>query len=331
MPVTHRERIERAITGDIPDSIPVSFWNHFPVDDQSPEKLAQSTIQFQRNYDLDFIKISPSSSFCIKDWSAADIWKGNPEGTREYLEPVIKKPEDWTRLEILDPKKGSLGKQLEAIKVIKKEIGSATPIIQTIFNPLSQAKNLVGKSNLFVHMRKHPTALSEGLKTITETTHAFIKECRKIGTDGIFYAVQHASYDMISEAEFESFIHKYDHGLFLSADEFWFNVLHIHGDNVMFDKLRDYPMHVFNWHDRETPPTLEEGKKITSKTVCGGLGRIETMVTGDEIKIHSEVKEAIAQTGGRNFILGTGCVLPLTTPSGNIRSAVKIARSIRPV
>ena len=315
MTVTHRERIEKSISGDIPDSIPVSFWNHFPVDDQSPDTLARSTIQFQRNYDLDFIKVSPSSSFCIRDWGADDIWRGNLKGTRDYLEPVIKKPEDWKNLDVLNPRKG---------------FGSATPIIQTIFNPLSQAKNLVGKPNLFLHIRKHSAALAEGLNTIAETTYAFIRECQRIGIDGVFYAVQHASYDLLSESEIDSFIHKYDQALFSALDEFWFNVLHIHGSNIMFEKIRNYPMQVFNWHDRETQPNLEDGKKIFMKSVCGGLGRIETMVMGSESKIQSEIRDAVIQTGGRKFILGTGCVLPLTTPLGNIRSAVKIARSIFP-
>src|SRR4030066_388016 len=101
--MNHHDRIENAIHREIVDSIPISFWRHFPVDDQNALSLAKSSIAYQNQFDFDLVKVSPSSSFCLVDWGAHDAWKGNPEGTRDYLEPVIKNPEDWERLKILDP------------------------------------------------------------------------------------------------------------------------------------------------------------------------------------------------------------------------------------
>jgi len=65
---THRERMERVILGEKPDRIPISFWRHFPIDDQTPEGLAKALIDFQKRYDFDFVKVTPSSSFCLYDW-----------------------------------------------------------------------------------------------------------------------------------------------------------------------------------------------------------------------------------------------------------------------
>ena len=59
-----------------------------------------------------------------------------------------------------------------------------------------------------------------------------------------------------------------------------------------------------------------------SKVVCGGLRR-ETMVLGDKKTIESEARDAILQTDGKRFILGTGCVTPITAPYGNIMTARK--------
>ena len=42
------------------------------------------------------------------------------------------------------------------------------PVLQTIFSPLAQAKNLAGGETLLVHMRQYPEAVLEGLQTITE-------------------------------------------------------------------------------------------------------------------------------------------------------------------
>jgi len=48
MNLSHRERIERTIQGAQVDRPAVSLWRHFPVDDQSPETLARSVLNFPK-------------------------------------------------------------------------------------------------------------------------------------------------------------------------------------------------------------------------------------------------------------------------------------------
>jgi uroporphyrinogen decarboxylase len=326
--MNHRNLIERAINREKVDSIPVSFWRHFPVDDQNAESLAKSTLAYQNLFDFDLVKVSPSSSYCLVDWGAKDVWNGHPEGTRDYLEPVINKPEDWERLKILDPKKGQLGEQLKCLKLIKSKLNANTPFIQSIFSPLAQAKNLAGKTDLQFYLRKYPGQFKAGLDVITKTTARFLEECLKIGIDGLFYAVQYASYDLLSEEEFISFGKSFDSQLFEIMGEFWLNMLHIHGNNIMFDNVADYPVQIVNWHDRETIPDLRKGKALINGAVCGGLGRLDTMVLGNSQKVKKEIADAIKQTEGTGLIIGTGCVLPQTAPLGNVFTALECARSI---
>jgi len=49
------------------------------------------------------------------------------------------------------------------------------------------------------------------------------------------------------------------------VQDLWLNVLHIHGTNVMFDLVRDYPCQIVNWHDRETRPPSEMHKNSAKK------------------------------------------------------------------
>jgi uroporphyrinogen decarboxylase len=326
--MNHRERIERAIHREKVDCIPVSFWRHFPVDDQNAERLARSTLAYQELFDFDLVKVSPSSSFCLQDWGAKDEWRGHPEGTRDYLEPVITKPDDWLNLKVLDPQKGHLCEQLKCLRLIKSKLTPNTPFIQSIFSPLAQAKNLVGKTDLQFYLRHYPEQFKAGLEIITETTSRFIEECLNIGVGGLFFAVQYASYDLLSVDEFVSFGKQYDSKLFELMEAFWFNVLHIHGKNIMFDEVSDYPVQILNWHDRETEPDLKIGLDKSTGAVCGGVGRIETMVLGDTQRITSEIDDAVQQTSGKGLIIGTGCVLPQTAPIGNIFAAVDYAHSI---
>jgi uroporphyrinogen decarboxylase len=335
--ITHRERIETCLSNNLPDRVPVALWRHFPVDDQTPEGLARATLVFQRTFDYDLVKVSPASSFCLKDWGITDEWRGEAEGTRNYTNRIIHRPEDWEKLPVLDPHKGELAAQLHCLRLLAKELGPKTPMIQTIFNPLSQAKNLVGGNNLLVHLRRYPEALHAGLRIITESTLRFIEAVRQNGVRrrpglaGVFFAVQHAQYGLLSEAEYTVFGKAYDLRVLEPAQEMWLNMLHLHGSEVMFDLVRDYPVNIINWHDRETSPCLAEGQARFSGVVCGGLQRERTMVLGTPEQVKVEALDAIQATGGIRFILGTGCVVPITAPSGNFLAAYQAASCTVPM
>jgi uroporphyrinogen decarboxylase len=319
--MSHRARLEACLAGQAPDRPPVALWRHFPVDDQTPDGLAAATAFFQHTFDFDLIKVTPASSFCIRDWGVEDRWAGNPEGTRDYTRRAVHKPEDWLNLPDLDPRTGRLGSQLECLRLLGKEFSPNTPVLQTIFSPMSQAKNLAGPETLLVHMRRYPEMLHQGLQRITETTRRFVEEAVKTGIDGVFYAVQHGQYGLLSENEFATFQRSYDLQILESAQGLWLNLLHLHGSDVMFTALRDYPADIINWHDRETYPSLKEAQATYGGVVCGGLRQWETMVLGTPDQVRAEALDAIGQTGGKRFILGTGCVLPTTAPYGNILAA----------
>lgn len=320
-PLSHRARLEACLDGQIVDRPPVALWRHFPVDDQTPEGLTKAAAAFQRTFDFDLIKVTPASSFCLKDWGIEDRWAGNPEGTRDYLRRVIHRAEDWERLRTLDPTHGHLGDQLACLRLLSAEFAPQVPVIQTIFSPMSQAKNLAGPADLTIYMHRDPELLHAGLHRITETTLRFLEEAVKTGIDGIFYAVQHGQYGLLSTDEFAAFCRPYDLQVLEAARGLWLNMLHMHGEAVMFDQVLDYPVSIINWHDRQTPPTLAEAQARFHGVVCGGLRQWETMVLGTSQQVISEAQDAIQQTQGKRFILGTGCVLPTTAPLGNILAA----------
>lgn len=324
--ITHRARIEKCLNGDAPDKTPIALWRHFPVDDQTPDGLARAIIEFQQIYDFDVVKVTPASSYCLKDWGVEDEWQGNTEGTRQYVRKVINSPEEWLNLPVLDPYKGALGNQISCLKIICNELGPDVPVLQTIFNPLAQAKNLVGGDTLLVHLRQYPEAVLEGLKAIAESTSRFIEAANKTGISGIFYAVQHANYQLLSETEYIRFGKTFDIKVLEMARGKWLNMLHLHGMNVMFKMFTDYPVEIINWHDRETFPSLADGKILFPGVVCGGLQRERTMELGSPEHVYSEACDAILSTNNKRFILGTGCVLQITTPRANIMAALQAAR-----
>lgn len=329
MALTKRERLEKAIQGEEVDRVPVALWRHWPGDDQRAADLAEATVVFQRQWDFDFCKVTPASSFCIADYGVQDRWVGHLEGTREYVRRAVERSLDWTELRVLEPGRGALGRQLEVLRLLKDAFGVEVPFIQTIFSPLAQAKNIAGPDLLIDHMRTAPDRLKTGLNTITESTLRFIDAVRKSGVSGIFYAIQHASYVVMSEEEYKEFGRPYDLRILEALPEtWWLNMIHLHGKAPMFDLVADYPVQALNWHDREAGPTLAEGKLKFKGAVSGGIGRWDAMHNGTPVEVRAQARQAIEQTNGRRFILSTGCVIMTTTPTSNIRAAREVIEAL---
>mgnify|MGYP001310983777 CR=1 FL=1 len=211
---TKRKRLEAVIAGERPDRVPVALWRHWPGDDQQAHTLAAAHLKWQQDYDWDLIKVGPSSTYSVDDWGVETRWVGHIEGTREYVRRVVTSPDDWRYLLPLEPNEGMLATQIEALRLIGEGVGGSVPYIATIFSPLSQAKHLASDPVMLSHMRSHPEAFHQGLETITESTLRFIEAAKTAGIAGIFLAVQHARYPLLSRTEFQEFGRAYDWRIF---------------------------------------------------------------------------------------------------------------------
>ncbi len=319
MPMSKRERLAATLRGEATDRPLVALWRHFPTDDLAPEQLALSAVAFQTQYDWDFIKLTPASSYSVEDWGCRAAYRGHPEGTSEYIAHPIAAPQDWARLEPLDPHSGVLGQQLACIRRTRELAGPDIPIIETVFNPISQAKNLIGGGLEVVHLRRHRAQLQHALDVIAETTVRFVRAALEAGADGIFYAMQRASADFLGEQEYREVCRPLDLRILEAAGAATLNLLHLHGPNTYFDLVADYPAHALNWHDRDTGPSLAEGARRFPGLVVGGLSQRD-MVEGTPQSIQALAHEAIGSLGGRRLCLSTGCVMQTVTPWGNIRA-----------
>lgn len=326
-----RRRLEAVVNGEQPDRLPVALWRHWPGDDQDAEALAAAQLKWQSDYDWDLVKVSPASSFCLVDWGVEDRWEGAAEGTRTYGDRLIREPEDWGKLAVLDPSKGMLATQVEALRFVGQGLGPSetggVPFIATIFSPLAQAKNLAGGQRLISHMRSHPDDVMRGLKTISASTLRYLDAARKTGISGIFYAIQHARYEMLSPAEYQLFGRPFDEEILSAASDLWFNMVHVHGEsNIMFDLVADYAVQCVNWHDRDTGLSLAQGLEQVSGAVSGGVSRWSLLKESPE-RAMDEAETALRETGGQRLLLGVGCVIMTNTPTRNIRALREFAES----
>jgi len=322
----HWARIEAAIAGQPTDTVPVALWRHFPVDDQDPAKLAALTVEWQRAWDFDLVKFMPSGTYGVEDWGAKSVFEGAANGARAISAPGVRRAADWPGLPRLDPRKGVLGAQNEALARAAKELRGRAPILQTVFSPLTTARKLAGAA-LLDHLRCDPGALEAGLRTITGTTIDFALAALEGGAHGLFFATQLATADVLTVDEYERFGRKYDLEFFSAIrGRTRLNMLHVHGENIMFDMMAGYPVEMINWHDRLGAPSLKDALSKFKGAVVGGVEERELLVSGGARAVRAQVRDAIEQAGGRRLVVGPGCVAAIAAPEDNIRSVIDETR-----
>ena len=111
------------------------------------------------------------------------------------------------------------------------------------------------------HIRQHPDELHQGLKIITETTRRFVTQVVQRGADGLFFASQAVDPNYITPEEHAEFAKRYDlQVLEATGGKTWFDIFHLHGREISFDQVLDYPVHAFNYHDRDHGPSLRNAQ-----------------------------------------------------------------------
>lgn len=326
-----RERLENAIAGDPVDRVPVALWRHWPGDDQRYADLARSIIDFQHDYNWDFVRVMPSSNFQVTDYGIQDEWRGNRQGRRAINKQIINRSLDWTKMRALSPDRGALSQQLECMRMICKAMQSqAVPIVHTIYSPFAQAARIGGKQRVLKNMRTRADRLRTGLHQLTESTLRFLEALRRIpNVAGIFYVTEFASHDVMSEAEYAAFIMPHNLKILESIpDRWWLNFVQVQGSSPMLDLFAEAPVQALNWNTRQGQPDLLYAKRMFPGAVSGGLEDWRDLHQGTPALLGSVIRDAISQSESRRFILsgsGSGYV---TTPISNIRAVRSLTESL---
>lgn len=333
--MNREERVRAVVEGNVPDRIPVSVWYHFSKYDQDPVSLAEVEAEFVEHYDYDFIKMMPFGNYGIQDFGAKlNIYcqTGKPV---TLAAPGIQSVEDYKNLKSISGLQGTYGKQVEFARLLKQKVTPNTPIIQTIFSPLTTLHKLTG-GKVLGDIKEHPEEVKHALEVITEVTNDFILYNIEAGVDGFFFATQDARRELLDLETFRKFGETYDLQVMDSyAKKTWFNVVHIHGLDVYYKEIFfNYPAAVFNWHDRNTEPSLKKARRMTDTPFLAGIRAATKLVDGKEVRddivkdgtpeeIISHIHEAIDEVDGKGLMIGPGCVVAQDCSEENLRAVRK--------
>ncbi|NTU81416.1 MAG: uroporphyrinogen decarboxylase, partial [Chloroflexales bacterium] len=288
--LSKRELLLAAIAGEPTPRVPIALWRHWPVEDHSAEDLARATLDFQARFDFDFIKLTPSQVFVAEDAGLRGVYDGNPEGDLVKGPRPITTLEQWEALPPSDLAAGALARQLRCIALTVAGAGD-TPVIQTIFNPLTVAACLAGEQAK-IWRRRHPEVFRRGFDTVIGTWRAFVAAALAAGAAGVFCSTADATYLSMDEDEYRRWGRPSDLALLEAASPGWLNVLHVHGDELMFSLVADYPVQVVNWDDRRAGPSLREARPQVRGAVAGGLAQWDELLQGSAEAVRAQVADA---------------------------------------
>ncbi|MHA2601406.1 MAG: uroporphyrinogen decarboxylase family protein [Candidatus Thorarchaeota archaeon SMTZ1-83] len=329
------ELLKQTFLGNLGESIPVSIWKHHPEKDRTPEGLAAEEIAFHKRFDHDLMKVSFHGRYPVVDWGCEVVYDGAISGSTTCDKCVIQEASDWEVLEPLDVNSGEFGLQVRAIELIQKYAHDKVPTMATVFDPSMVADKLSEKP-VTDYMDESPEVLESVLDMITSVMVDFARATLEAGADGIFIATQHSTHTSVTDDQYKRFVYPFDSKLISKLRaKTKFMVMHLHAkeedEKIRFDKIANTPgLDALNWEDQSADLTLSEGKKLSRKTVMGGIDHNGIFRTGTPDEAEEQVLQAVREAGLKQLVIAPGCVITVDTPMENIQAVVDSIKSITP-
>ncbi len=315
------ERVQAAVRGQVPLKVPYSLWRHFYDMEASAEGLAQAMVDWVHRYDFDFLKINPRAEYHSEVWGATYEYSKEQEVKHKRVSYPVRSRHDWHKVGPRRATDGSLGEQLQAIKLITRQLGKERPVIETVFSPLSVAADLTEDDDAMVRfLREEPELVHGALRAIAETLANFVVECLNAGVDGIFFATTTwARGDRLTRDEYDSFGRPYDLQVLSAASGAPFNVLHVCGPQSYLVELSDYPVHAINWAATDPSNPRVWAFKVPGKASVGGISN-KALTVASPNTILAEAKEVLNKTRGRGIIIAGDCTIPVNSRDTHIKA-----------
>jgi uroporphyrinogen decarboxylase len=297
-PLSSRERVDRALAGKDVDRPPFTVWYHFGLEKEGPASHAKATLDFQRKFTTDLVKV-------MSDF------------------PYPKPGGNWWDLKI---EQNPFALQIKALEIIREELAGRKHFVETIFNPWNIAEKLSSKDDLQRMKEDNPQRLLDALQVIARSEANHARRAIQAGASGVFLAIANADPGTLSPADYEKFSEPFDRVVLQAASSAPLNILHLHGDKIYLDRFyKRWPAAAINYSVHGTHVPIAELRKHYSGVIMGGLDeRGFRTLTEQNLRSQAEAARAAA---GPKFILTPGCSVPNDTADGEINRLVTVLKA----
>ncbi len=331
---TKRKRLETVLKGELADRPPVSAWRHFTEVENDPIALADKMLEFQAQYDWDFIKVNSRAVYYHEPW-------GNRYDNTQYtdvkpllLEKAINSVEDLAKIDVKPGDYESFGEQIVCAERIMKGRTEDVPVLYTLFTPIGILLNLCGErsigryresprdeSYMFTLLEENRPLVHQALQNITDTFTDYVAKLMDTGIDGLFYAgLGMAREGFFTMEEWEELVKPYDLQILESIKDkiTLFHTCGIYGNP---ERFVDFPISALHWAPSATgnPPLKGSGEWLKGMIAMGGVD--ERLFGQDKAEeIGKLAAKAIEENRDQPFILAPDCSVSIRTLDSELKA-----------
>lgn len=337
------QRFEAALNHETPDHVPISFIGGIFEKQFVPgliiPKYASSGFNMAKAHIAFYESVRPDTIYCLSDvgllaqgYCVRMKVSDNPDIHMSLSNLPIHAPEDWEKLDVLDPRiDGRMRVYLDACEICTDRYHDTVPIGVSIPSPLTFATRICHMEDVMVQMVTDPEALKKGLSALQGTVTDFINECIKSGAHSVWYLATRASKEIVTLEQYMEFGAPFDEAVFKGTPGVM-HMAHICGIEPLFDLMDEWrktgKIKGVSWWSQGSTPDLKEAKKgWPYLCLMSGMDHTNTLPNGSPEAIDEEVAQSCREAmhdGG--FILAPGCEPSPKTPSENLKAAVRSAR-----
>jgi uroporphyrinogen decarboxylase len=295
VPLTRKERVDRALRGEEVDRPPFTFWYHFRLHKFPGDRHAAATLDFHRRLRTDLVKVM------------SDFPYPRPAG-------------QWYELRVDE---NPFPEQIRALELIRDGLAGQAYFVETLFNPWNMAEKLSSPADVLKLMSEKPQALLDALEAIAKSQINHARRAIEIGASGIFLAVGSAQDGILSPADYAKFSEPFDRMILEAVQSSPLNVLHLHGDKLYFEPFYSgWQTAVVNYSIHGTGMAMADVRRRYSGVLMGGLDEVNFgKLTAEQLKEQWQSAQAAA---GKRFILSPGCSVPDDTADEELLRLVNI-------
>ncbi len=314
-PLTHKERVDRALRGEPLDRPPFTLWHHYKR--PTAELEAQDHLDFHRRYDTDIVKV-------MNDFDYPKSKTGK-----------------WYELE---PLASPYPEQLNTLKLVRDGLNGDAYFIDTIYGPYMTAMLLLAAEPQFASAPKteegmgqvvaalrtfqqeHTAEWQQALEAITQSTINHIKASQQLGASGTLFSIMNATTKAGTVEDYVRYSRPYDKRVADALADTRLSFLHLHFlDRPFLTQFQDFHTPVINYSVKTSGIPVAEVRALYSQAIAGGVDEVDfDKLTTKEIR--KQWTAAQAQAGAK-YIITPGCSVPDASTDADLARMTRAATS----
>lgn len=330
--MTPKERFQAALDMEDVDRIPL-FYQHLGAAShlqkatgiitkegfEDPEKFAKLSLEAYHQFQFDNV-MAGWGDILIESQAHGTKWKFTDPRFYPRVERYV--PMDQVGgVRPVDPMQDpNWSIMLKGARIMMERIGHEVAVVGCIDSPMVIAIETVGMENLMMATFQNADLAHYLLRTVTESSIAYMEHIHKISLEDVFIENGSAGGEMVSLQMYEEFDRKY-----LAEEVDWCSklglrtIVHNCSASPFYDSEAELRPNAIHIH-LTAVDVPEMFSKLKGRTcMMAGVDHMTLLFKRTPDEVEAEVKRVIALWGeDAGFMIAPGCELPYKTPMDNI-------------